>query len=172
MIIENLYECEFLQHILRIIQDTDSISLWIKSEKLKKKSLIDSCLSKNPPTEIYMRHLRDINVQWYGIYSYIPNFYTYMYSEHRLVETLAIANGLIGDDNLLSIVKNSNLEHLWLAVLVNNLLTDRSIGEFFKGEMALLKEVELANNLITSEGLKSLVGVSFTSLMRLGLEYN
>jgi len=88
-----------------------------------------------------MRHLRDINVQWYGVYSYIPNFYTYMYSEHQLVETLAIANGLMGDDNLLSIVKNSNLEHLWLAVLVNNLLTDRSIGECFKGEMALLKEV-------------------------------
>ncbi len=59
------------------------------------------------------------------------------------MSALVLANSLISDEVLIEIVENCNLEHLWIAVLVNNLLTDKSIKKLFSLPLDQLKTLQL-----------------------------
>ena len=49
LIVENIYECQILKYVLKIIQNTDQLSLFIINEKNKHKRLNDKCLMPNDP---------------------------------------------------------------------------------------------------------------------------
>lgn len=68
---------------------------------------------------------------WLGEYGFIQNFYSYMFSQNQIVDALVLGNSFIGDELFLEMIENLNVEHLWIALLFNNMLTDRAIGKFF-----------------------------------------
>lgn len=50
LLVENIYECEILEHILKIVQNADQLAILITNEKNKYKRLDDKCLKPNDPS--------------------------------------------------------------------------------------------------------------------------
>ena len=61
---QNIYDCQMLKYLLKIIQNSQFCQILIKNEKIKGKKLNDTCLSEHNPAQPYMRQLRVFLFVW------------------------------------------------------------------------------------------------------------